>query len=361
MEYFPKLRLRISKGVNTCFQNQNGVYQDGVLAYCQDQDATIWAIVGHTNLGGISVWHGQELYCLEKQYDAAFQFDLGKAGEAFNGVQYPDGPFARGQIWPCGLWIDPSDHCFYCYFHNETGWGAGDTSYTVFGQQEGEPDYRHIGLMASKDRGKTWDFQGFIITSSFPSFSSYYRPGECTQPGQSDDWICLGSGDFSIYANEQDGFLYLFYTQSFYHCLTKEIRDHIYVARAPIAMQRFPQSWKKLYQGNFSQPGNCGLETPVFSDGAVPSVIYYKPASIYMMSCYHRASWISGNSTLQIAFSNDLIHWEKMIAAGGDRTDLSLPYFTLHCPDRNDCHMEIYMGSNGIDVMKAEVIIERER
>ena len=74
------------------------------------------------------------------KYDALLNFNVGAAGIAFNNMNYPDGPKSRGQIWPCGLYID-SIGKFYCYLHNETGEPAGGTGYNLYGLVEGKRDF----------------------------------------------------------------------------------------------------------------------------------------------------------------------------------------------------------------------------
>ena len=192
----------ISSVQETNLTNKNGVYQDSLIAYDRDASGRIWAILGHTNLGGISVWSGESLCRLQKKYPAEFLFSLGEAGAAFNASTYPDGPLSRGQIWPCGLWIHPDTNRFYCFIHNETGWGAGTSSYTATGFAEGEPDFRHIGMMYSDDNGKTWIFSGWILTAQEPCWTEQFRAGMNT-PGQMGGELCLGCGDFSIYAERQ--------------------------------------------------------------------------------------------------------------------------------------------------------------
>lgn len=145
---------QLSSVHETNLTNQNGVYQDSLLTYAADRSGRFWALLGHTNLGGISVWSGSSLLDLKKEYDAQYCFALGEAGQAFSGIPYPDGPLSRGQIWPCGLWINKETNRFYCLIHNETGWGAGKTSYTARAQEEGEPDFRHTtGLSCQPTTG----------------------------------------------------------------------------------------------------------------------------------------------------------------------------------------------------------------
>ena len=70
----------ISSVQETNLTNKNGVYQDSLIAYDRDASGRIWAILGHTNLGGISVWSGESLCRLQKKYPAEFLFSLGEAG-----------------------------------------------------------------------------------------------------------------------------------------------------------------------------------------------------------------------------------------------------------------------------------------
>ncbi len=69
----------ISSVQETNLTNKNGVYQDSLIAYDRDASGRIWAILGHTNLGGISVWSGESLCRLQKKYPAEFLFSLGCA------------------------------------------------------------------------------------------------------------------------------------------------------------------------------------------------------------------------------------------------------------------------------------------
>jgi hypothetical protein len=351
--------IHVSALEKTNYSNRNGVYQDGVLAHAVDSYGLTWGILGHTNFGGITIWKGDGLENMQQQYQAEFLFQFGEAGRAFHGSRYPDGPFARGGIWPCGLWIDPSDQTFYCYVHNETGWEAGASAYTIFGQQEGEPDYRHIGLIISKDQGRSWDFADWIITSHSPSFSSYYTP-DGINGGQEGNIICLCSGDFSILPNNRDGYLYLFYTQSFYDCVSKTVvEDKIYVARSLLSEKGRAGSWLKYYEGEFSEPGNCGRETPIAYEGAVPSVYYDELHDCYIMSSYHRNAWIKGECTCRLQFSKNLTDWSKPVFIERERPDLSKPYLTLYFNQKKK-RLQLFMESNGTDVESVFIDIDFE-
>jgi len=353
---------KVSDSISTLFTNSNGIYQDGGLALCRDKVGTLWGLFGHSYLGGVSLWKGLHVHTMEKVCDIGYNFKLGKAGEAFEGIPYPDGPRSRGGIWPYGLWIDPEDGRFYCFIHNETGWGGKETSYNAFGKNEGEPDFRHIGLMTSDDSGNSWDFRGWIITSEKPCWTTVYRPGDMVG-GQVGKEICLGAGDFTLLVNHRDEFMYIFYTQITFDVETKGCHDAVYAARAPISSKGLPGSWKKLFGESFSEAGNMGRETVVLEKANVPSISYNTFIEKYIMSSYRRECWISGMGACQISMSSDLISWSRPKLLDGSRKDLSKPYFTI-------CNVEdslvsnetgktfrLFMESNGTDVEEVQVTI----
>lgn len=350
----------ISSVYETNMTNENGIHQDSVIAYDTDHAGRVWAVLGHSNLGGISVWCGNDLCSLEKQYPAKFLFELGEAGAAFHAVPYPDGPASRGQIWPCGLWIQPDTNRFYCFLHNETGWGAGKTSYTVNGLEEGEPDFRHIGLMRSDDHGKTWTFVGWILTAHEACWTEEYR-ADMQTPGQQGDEICLGCGDFSIYAEPKQRQLYLFYTM---HTIRKSaqqtVTDTIFLARCSFADIDDPNAWRKYTGENFSEPGNCGMDTAILHGGAIPSVCRDEKNDRYILSSYNRDAWRNGSSTCQLSFSRDLLHWTRPERISLERSELSNPYLTI-VPNGQNFH--VFMSSNGTGLRRfsLEIIEEAEK
>jgi hypothetical protein len=130
-----RLKWLVSASSMSQFTNANGVWQDGLLGLSRDGQGNLWAFVGHTGIGELSVWEGSTVDDLERKYFVKFNFEFGRAGKAFDGIAYPDGPRSRGWIWPFALWVDPQDGKFYAYFHNETGYGAAETSYGAYGRE----------------------------------------------------------------------------------------------------------------------------------------------------------------------------------------------------------------------------------
>ncbi|MHB9033501.1 MAG: hypothetical protein ACYC6L_10675 [Anaerolineae bacterium] len=314
----------ISNAVPTQYNNANGVSQDSMLPFARDSRERLWTILGHSRVGGLTLWRGTTVEDMEKVGPLKYNFEFGEAGYAFNGIPYPDGVASRGGVWACGLWIDPSDDTFYCYVHNETGWGAGATSYTAHGFQEGEPDFRHIGLMISHDYGRTWDFDGWIITSHEPCWTTEFQP-EGVTGGQNPGAFILCAGDLTLFVNREDGFLYIYYSQG-----GPGFESMVYAARAPIASNGRPGSWVKFYNESFSEPGNMGRETPVCGRQACePCVVYSTYLKQFMLASYNDKLWHEGQGACQIAFSPDNVHFGDPIPLDPTRKDLSRPYWTM--------------------------------
>jgi hypothetical protein len=364
--YEEVVKWQVSKSSMSQFTNANGVYQDSVLALFRDPKGSLWALAGHSHLGGISVWRGTTIDNLRKLYYIKYNFFLGKAGKAFNAIRYPDGPQSRGDVWPMGLWIDPQDGRFYCPVHNETiSYPYQTTNYTVYGQGEAGPPFRHLGLMVSNDQGRNWDFKGWIITSHEPCWTSSYRP-DGLKNGQDSNVVFLGAGDSSLFVNSQDRYMYIFYTQMSWSMKTKEtLMDYIHVARASVDSKGMPGTWKKYFEGSFSEPGNMGKESAVLEDGAEPCVAYDTYLKKYIMTTYRRSYADAKRGACQVSVSSDLVHWAKPEPLALDRNDLSMPYFTIFNTNPLQPHNVIgqvfgmFAGSNGTDVRKVTVTIGR--
>jgi hypothetical protein len=352
------LGWEVSPATMTKFINANKVWQDGGLAFRRDSEGTVWALLGHTNKGGVTLWKGTGIDEMEMVGPVTYNFKIGLAGEAFNGTHYPSGPLSRGQLWPMGLWIDKGTGRFYCYIHNETGWGAAESAYTVHRQERGEPDFRNIGLMSSGDKGLSWDFEGWIIADEAVSYSEEYRPDGITEGGQKLDNICLGSGDFSMFANEKDGYLYIYYSQlcySFVEGVKPSRPSAVCVARAPMETNGMPGSWMKYYDGSFSQPGQMGKADIVFT-GLWPCVTYNTYLKKYIAT--------GTNGTIVAGLSDDLVHWTDIKNIATDRDDIKNPYYTMIDPTGNaDLQVtgktfRVYTEHNGTDVRQFDVTIK---
>ena len=317
-----KYKIGIGKGSKTVFSNENDIYQDGTLPMYPDSDGTLWAISGHTHVGHIGVFKGSCFSDLREAYPAHTNFHTGKAGAAFDGIKYPEGILSRGSIWPMGLYICPRTHRFFCFFHNETGWNGQGSGYDSWGLCEKprfDSDFRHIGLMYSDDEGRTWDFSRWVVTSQQVCFSERYNPDKINVIGQRGKTISLGSGDFTLFVNRKDGFLYLIY-----NILTIEKdtgnakRCDAYYARSRIRTDGTMGDFVKYYNGSFCEAGNLGRETSVVKYAWHPKIAYSEKLDLYVMTstrinrnCKDINSFVADYAEFRTG--KDLLHWSAPI------------------------------------------------
>ena len=310
----------------TQFTNANGIYMDGAFANCRDSSGNLWSIVNFTNeTRKLKIYKGTCIDDLSYQYDVAFNFNTGAPGTAFDNISYPDGPKSRGQVWPYGLYIAP-DGTFYCYFHNETGWSSGGQGYTLSEQYDGEPDFRHVGLMTSTNQGRNWDFKGWVLTANENAYTTTYQPdgGGYSNP-QTGPTYCLGAADFSIFVDSS--YIYIFYTKLYCDINVNISPDQqkVYVARASLSN---PGTFYKYYNGNWDQPGNRGNETQI-STGYLPTVVWSTYLNQYLMVTMNRGTWMGGLCGGQIATSSDLIHWSTPRMFITNDATMNKPYWTI--------------------------------
>ena len=88
----------VGEGCESVFLNRNGIYQDGATPTFRDKDGKLWALSRHSHAGHISVFSGTNTENLRELYVAETNFKVGAAGEAFDGVKYPDGILSRGSV-----------------------------------------------------------------------------------------------------------------------------------------------------------------------------------------------------------------------------------------------------------------------
>jgi hypothetical protein len=184
--------------------------------------------------------------------------------------------------------------------------------------------------------------------------------------GQESNIVFLGAGDSSLFVNPQDGYMYIFYTQMSWNMKTETVlMDYIHVARASVDSKGVPGTWKKYFEGSFSEPGNMGRESAVLENGAEPCVAYDIYLKKYLMTTYRRSYIDAKKGACQVSVSSDLVHWAKPEPLALDRHDLSMPYFTIFNANPLEPHNIIgqvfgmFAGSNGTDVRKVTLTIGR--
>ena len=156
---------------------------------------------------------------------------------------------------------------------------------------QGSPFYAAIGLARSHDGGVTWTRQGEIIGAHDP---------------QSPTQTVGGAGASTPTAIEAGGFIYVIY---------REIDPQsgvsgFAIARAPVAGDGAPGSWRKYSGGSFSTPGLGGAFAPlnIVLDPAAPGDMRQPQVSFntylgqFLMTCV-------GNGGVYALTSADLITW----------------------------------------------------
>ncbi len=198
-----------------------------------------------------------------------------------------------------------SNNCWIAVYHAE--------------DQEGMPPigggipgfYARIGLALSTNNGETWEKAGPVITSSKPKEWTYYS-------GQAD----RGAAEPGLVLETNGVYLYAYYTE-----LSRQDGrgEQVCLARACITKGiPMPGSWKKYYNGSFSQPGIGGLDTPVLSamkhdkaEAIFPHVFYSKYIGKYVMTLninywkeYYYNTGLK-NSGIYISYSDNGIEWSE--------------------------------------------------
>lgn len=365
----------IGEGRESVFLTRNGIFQDGTTPTFRDKDGKLWAISGHSHAGHISVFSGTNISTLKELYVAETNFKVGAAGEAFDGVRYPDGVLSRGSVWPFGLFICPVTHRFFAFFHNETGWAGHGTAYDSRGLCETpylDSDFRHIGLMHSDDEGRTWDFDRWVLAGENVGFTEKYNPNGDVAIGQKYGVVDLGSGDFSIYVDDE--FIYIFYDKIKVNMLEGCTDDiDVYVARSRRRSDGIVGDFVKFYDGAFCEAGLFGKETPIVKSLWHAKVVKLKDFGVYMMSGspfkpkgVYRPNDGSGiiDRSVQVRTSTDLINWSDPMTVTKNGEKFGAHYCAFY-PDNDTDNFDIsgnrfvvQLNGNGTDVIAHKVEID---
>ncbi|MEU3522604.1 RICIN domain-containing protein [Streptomyces sp. NPDC038707] len=167
-----------------------------------------------------------------------------------------------------GVWIDPDTGDWYGLVHNEfTPRPFGDGLH-----------YDAIDYAVSTDRGRTWTIKDHVLTSPY----STVRRDTKAFPHET---YSYGDGDQRLFADTASGYFYVFYGSRIVDKNGGWKAFYEHVARAPIAAKMAPGSWRKWYDGTWSEPGTGGRESdivPVDAEhptGYVPAADEYDPAN----------------------------------------------------------------------------------
>lgn len=366
-DFLKEFTLEIGESADTAFVRKNGVYQDGTTPFYRDVDGKLWAITGHSHMGQIGMFCGTTVDNMEFLYPISTNFAVGHADYAFNNIRYPEGVKARGSVWPMGLYICPKTHRFFSFFHNESGWNGKGTAYDSFGlcnTPKYDSDFRHIGLMHSDDEGRNWTFDRWVLTGETVGFTDRYSPEGDKVIGQSGDSICLGSGDFSFFANPNDDYLYLIYNQAVVNLKEGYWEScHAYIARTRKREDGIMGDFVKYYEGEFCEPGNFGKESPIIENAWHTRFVYLKKYDLYVASYTGLNVGQKGVSIckdyMELRTSKDFIHWSEPVSFEKDGKKYGNHYCALvPTDDKNpitvieEDDFAILLNHNGTDVTK---------
>ena len=137
--------------------------------------------------------------------------------------------------------------------------------------------YGSIGAAVSHGGGRTWEKLGQVITSSVPKFQFSYE-------GQADS----GADGPGLVLEKSGRYAYLYYTE---HSRVDERGIVICMARADLSQgDPAPGAWHKYYNGEFTEPGIGGRDTPVITaemrddaEPMYPRVVYSPALQQYLM------------------------------------------------------------------------------
>jgi len=315
-----KYDVTIGQVYDSPFLNKADIYQDGTVPMYRDSEGTLWAISGHSHMGHIGMFRGSSLEDMTEAYPINLNFVHGAAGTAFNNIRYPEGVQSRGSVWPFGLYICPKTGRFFCFFHNETGWNGQGTAYDSFGPCETpayDSDFRHIGLMHSDDQGRTWTFDRWVLTSENVCFTKKYNPGAGKMVGQEPGIIDLGSGDFSLYVEENGEYMYIVYNKVTLDMdKGKFLAVDTFIARTRKRDDGVMGDFVKYYDGAFCEPGNFGKETAIVHDSWHSRIAYSQKLGCYLMASSPIGK-LPGEGIIadymEVRTSKDLINWSKPV------------------------------------------------
>jgi hypothetical protein len=172
--------------------------------------------------------------------------------------------------------------------------------------------YCGIGFAESANDGNTWTKKGEVISSARPKTWSDWS-------GQSVRGVASPSG----LIDATNTYAYVYYVE---FSGLRNGAPAICLARAPLSKGiPLPGNWAKFYQGDFTESGLGGKETPVVDGYAVnagamyPHVAFSKPLNKYILTFnFNRAAearqeMALSKSGIYIALSDDGIHWSAPV------------------------------------------------
>ncbi|CAL9624919.1 RICIN domain-containing protein [Streptomyces sp. enrichment culture] len=163
-----------------------------------------------------------------------------------------------------GTWVDPDTGDWYGLVHNEfTPEPFGDHVH-----------YDGIDYAVSKDQGRTWTIKDHVITSPY----STKRGDNAAFPHQTYHY---GTGDPRLFVDTASGYFYVFYGSRIVNKGGGWAAFYGHVARSPISAKMAPSSWRKWYNGAWTEAGVGGRESTMVPVGSGSTTGYTPPSKEY--------------------------------------------------------------------------------
>ncbi|MEY9936439.1 discoidin domain-containing protein [Streptacidiphilus sp. MAP5-3] len=220
--------------------------------------------------------------------DTTWRCNNSPTGVSATPAPAPSGYAERNYCDLLGVWVDPDSGDWYGLVHNEfTPNPFGDGLH-----------YDAVDYAVSHDQGHTWAIEGHAITSPY----STARDDTTQFPGAS---YYYGDGDQRLFVDYASGYFYVFYAT---RVLDKSGGGTVWlqhVARAPIADKMAGSSWRKWYDGSWSQPGTGGKESDIIpadgsGSGYVSGANAYQPSATGTVANQVAAGSMPDNSQLAV-------------------------------------------------------------
>jgi hypothetical protein len=118
------------------------------------------------------------------------------------------------------------------------------------------PFSRKIALATSTDKGRTWRYEGDIITSE-----TYYYTHDFFK--FSGSGVGNGVADFGFYVDKRGGYFYVFPDEGWELRTSRGSRWNSRAARCAISDKMAPGKWKHFYNGKWDEPALGGKSSTV--------------------------------------------------------------------------------------------------
>ncbi|MGA9798282.1 MAG: discoidin domain-containing protein [Terriglobales bacterium] len=156
---------------------------------------------------------------------------------------YPDG---MTSCWFLGgMWYDDSEKKLYAPMHIEHD-----------GIRRSYPFSRKIALATSTDKGRTWRYEGDIITSETYYYTHDFFKFSGSGSGN-------GVADFGFYVDKRGGYFYVFPDEGWELRSSRGNRWNSRAARCAISDKMAPGKWKYFYNGKWDEPALGGKSSTV--------------------------------------------------------------------------------------------------